>query len=112
MVVSHDAHMANKDSPKRVTGLIFECCGSRLYGSLARRRDNGSPVPAGTQSAHGEVVVVHGLHHRLCGEVVAEHKAVQTYRQGRAHLVVFDDVDVAIVFWHFVTFSYGFGGRM
>ena len=31
------------------------------------------------------------------GQAVAEHKAVQAYRQGWRHLVVFDDVDVAIV---------------
>jgi len=32
------------------------------------------------------------------GKAVDEHKAVQAYRQGRKHLVVFDDVDVATVF--------------
>lgn len=31
------------------------------------------------------------------GQAVAEHKAVQAYRQGWRHLVVFDDVDVALV---------------
>lgn len=31
------------------------------------------------------------------GQAVAEHKAVQAYRQGWRHLVIFDDVDVAIV---------------
>jgi pyruvate/2-oxoglutarate dehydrogenase complex dihydrolipoamide acyltransferase (E2) component len=30
------------------------------------------------------------------GKAVDEHKSVQAYRQGRKHLVVFDDVDVAI----------------
>lgn len=31
------------------------------------------------------------------GKAVAEHKAMQAYRQGWRHLVVFDDVDVALV---------------
>jgi hypothetical protein len=112
MVVSHDAHMANKDSPKRVTGLIFESCGSHLYGLRARRRDNGSPVPAENKARTGESLSFTAFIIGCVGQAVAEHKAVQSYRQGRGHLVVFDDVDVAIVFWHFVTFSYGFGGRM
>ena len=34
------------------------------------------------------------------GKAVDEHKTVQAYRQGWKHLVVFDDVDVAIVIEH------------